>query len=239
LATLLAAKGKKTCLLDMDFRAPSLNSLFNTAPPKYWLNDYLNGVCKSDEMLQSCNRKMLGGYLFVGFANPSTRAILEMSAKDRRWEVQALQRLFGIQKSLLGEPGFEYLLLDTSPGFQYSSINAIVAADVALIVTTPEKSDITGTQEMVRFLYRRIGKKIMILFNKVPSGLVQSAEMKRLKDLFASQKTVFCDDICCSCELPLSRDPCFFACENEHHPFSKSLEKIVSRLMLLNISSET
>lgn len=224
----------------MDFRAPSLYSLFETELPKYWLNDYLNGVCKSDEMLQSSSHKILkGGKLFVGFANPSTKAIVEMSAKNPKWKMQALQRLFGLRKSLLKERGFEYLILDTSPGFQYSSINSVVAADIALIVTTPNESDISGTQEMVHFLYGRIGKEIMILLNKVPSDRVKSEELKKLKDVFASKKTVFCDDMACFCDVPVSEDPCFFACEKEDHPFSKGLRKIVSRLMLLNIRSES
>lgn len=238
LATLLAAKGKKTCLLDMDFQAPSLHSLFETAPPEFWLNDYLDGGCEPNETIQNCNSKRLEGQLFVGFANPSTKAILEMSARNSRWEVKALQRLFELRESLLTEQGFEYLILDTSPGLQYSSINSVVAADIALIVTTPEESDIAGTQQMIHFLHRRIGKRIMVLFNKVPSDWVQSEEMTRLKDSLASQKTIFCDDIRCFCELPVSENPCFFACEKGYHPFSKCLGKIVSRLMLLNAVDE-
>ena len=238
LATSLAAKGKKICLLDMDFQAPSLHSLFKTASPQYWLNDYLNGDCEPNEMMQQCNRKMLGGQLFVGFANPSTKAIMEMSGRNARWEVKALMRLFELRKSLLAEQGFEYLILDTSPGLQYSSINSVVAADIALIVTTAEESNIIGTQQMVRLFCRRIGKKIMVLFNKVPSDWVQSEEMTRLKDSLASQKTIFCDYMKCFCELPASENPCFFAYEKEHHPFSKDLEKIVSRLMLLNAVNE-
>jgi len=234
LATLLAAKGKKTCLLDMDFQAPSLHSLFETAPPEYWLNDYLNGDCEPNEAIQNCNSKMLDGQLFVGFANPSTEAILKMSAMNARWEVKALQRLFELRKALLAEQGFEYLIFDTGPGLQYSSINSVVAADIALIVATPEGSDIVGTQQMVNFLHRRIGKRTMVLFNKVPSHWMQSEEMMRLKDSLASQKTIFCDDMECFCDLPASENPCYFAYEKEHHPFSKGLERIVSKLMLLN-----
>jgi MinD-like ATPase involved in chromosome partitioning or flagellar assembly len=238
LATLLASEGKKTCLLDMDFRAPSLHSLFKIEPPEHWLNDYLNEVCESDEMLSNCDRKMLGGKLYVGFANPSTKAILEMSAKDTRWEMQALQRLFGLRKSLLEERGFEYLILDTSPGLQYSSINSVVAADAAFIITTFEESDIAGTQQMFRYLYGRVGKKIMVLFNKVPSERMLSEEMMRWKDSFVSEKTIFCDDMGCFCDVPVSEDPCFFACEKEYHPFSKGLRNIVSRLIILNAGNE-
>ena len=114
-----------------------------------------------------------------------------------------------------------------------------MAADIALIVTTPNEADIAGTQEMIRFLYSRIGKEIMILLNKVPSDRLNSEELKKLKDVFASKKTVFCDDMGCYCALPVSEDPCFFACEKEDHPFSKGLRKIVSRLMLLNTRSES
>jgi MinD-like ATPase involved in chromosome partitioning or flagellar assembly len=223
----------------MDFRAPSLHSLFKAAIPEYWLNDYLNGACESSEILQCCNHKMLGeGKLFIGFANPSTKVILEMSTKDKKWEVQALRRLFRLRESLFAEQRFEYLILDTSPGLQYSSINSVVAADIALIVTTPEESDIEGNQQMVRYLYRRIGTRIIVLFNKVASDWVQSEKMKRLKDSLASQKTMFCDDMGCFCELPVSEDPCFFACEEEYHPFSKGLEKIAVRLMHLKITGE-
>jgi MinD-like ATPase involved in chromosome partitioning or flagellar assembly len=222
----------------MDFQAPSLHSLFKIEPPEYWLNDYLNGDCESDEMLQSCDSKMFREQLYVGFANPSTKAILKMADNDARWEMQALQRLFGLRKSLLEEQGFDYLILDTSPGLQYSSINSVVSADIALIVTTPEESDIAGTQQMVEFLYRRIGKRIVVLFNKVPSDWVHSEEMKSLKDSLASQKTLFCDDMRCFCDVPVSEDPCFFACEKEYHPFSKGLRNVVSRLMLVNINGE-
>lgn len=235
----MAAKGRKVCLLDMDFRAPSLHSLFKVAPKKYWLNDYLNGDCKSNEMICHCRQKPLSGQLFIGFANPSTKAILEMSAKNAKWEMKALQRLFELGKSLLVEQGFDYLILDTSPGLQYSSINSVVAADIALIVATPEGFNVSRTERMVRFLYRRIGKRIMILFNKVPSDWVQSEKMARLKDSLASQKTMFCDDMGCFCELPVCEDPGFFACERKYHPFSKGLGKIVSRLTLLNVVDET
>jgi MinD-like ATPase involved in chromosome partitioning or flagellar assembly len=152
--------------------------------------------------------------------------------------MQALQRLFGLRKSLFEDQGFEYLILDTSPGLQYSSINSVVVADAALIVTTSEESDIAGTQQMFRYLYGRVGKKIMVLFNKVPYERGLSEEMMRVKDSFVSEKTILCDDMGCFCDVPVSEDPCFFAREEEYHPFSRALRRIVSRLILLNVRSE-
>jgi len=54
---------------------------------------------------------------------------------------------------------FDYVILDTSPGLQYSSINAIVSADVVLVVTSVDKSDVEGTQRMIHGLYELFEKK--------------------------------------------------------------------------------
>ena len=215
LATLFAAQGRKTCLLDMDFCAPSLHSLFKTDQPKYWLNDYMNGACEPDKILQNCYSEGLKKEkLFVGLANPSIEAIREMSAKGRKWEMQALFRLFSLRDSLFNGLGFDYLILDTSPGLRYSSINAVVTADVALVVTTLDESDMDGTRQMLQDLYDHFENKTLVVLNKVPSGLCQSLKIERLQSDFGSLELVFNSDIVCSCDIPLSENPCFFACEN-------------------------
>ena len=51
LAATNVRKGKNVCLLDLDFRAPSLHAVFKASNSEYWLNDYLNGVCEIDKVL--------------------------------------------------------------------------------------------------------------------------------------------------------------------------------------------
>ena len=137
LATILASRGKKTCLLDLDFSAPSLHSIFKNVESDFWLNDFLNRACKINRVLNCCNSTLdVKGNLYVGLADPSTKAIREMSSKDRKWEMQALSRLFSLKTSLFNELDFDYVILDTSPGLQYSSINAIFVSDVSFLVTT-------------------------------------------------------------------------------------------------------
>jgi MinD-like ATPase involved in chromosome partitioning or flagellar assembly len=136
---IFADKGKRVCLLDLDLRAPSLNSTFKNKN-KYWVNDYLNKACKVDNILTDCTPKYIKeGQLFVGLANPSTVAIREMSSKDRKWGLEALCRLLSLKDLLLKDMAFDYVIFDSSPGLQYSSINAIVVADMVLVVTSIDK----------------------------------------------------------------------------------------------------
>ncbi|KPV61699.1 MAG: cryptic autophosphorylating protein tyrosine kinase Etk [Candidatus Bathyarchaeota archaeon BA2] len=143
LAATYVRRGKNICLLDLDFRAPSLHAVFKTNDAEYWLNDYLNGVCEIDKVLTDVAEKHgRSGRFLVGLANPATEAIREMSAKDRKWEMRALGRLLSLKTALLNNMHLDSVIFDTSPGLQYSSINAIVSADIILVVTSLDISDI-------------------------------------------------------------------------------------------------
>jgi MinD-like ATPase involved in chromosome partitioning or flagellar assembly len=145
--------------------------------------------------------------------------------------MDALTKLFSFRDSLLNELGFDYLFLDTSPGLQYSSVNAVVVANVALVVTTLDESDVRGTQLMLQGLYEHFEKKTLVVMNKVPNGLLHSQRIKNFQEVLGGFQVLFGERIGCSCDLPLSEDPCFFACHRRDHPFSKTLEKIASEIV--------
>lgn len=177
LATIFAKAGKKTCLVELDFSAPSLLAHLKKTG-KNWVNDYLNKACKPENILIDFSSESMGkGKFFVGLANPSTEAIREMCAKDRKWEIEALGRLLFLKDFLTKEMGFEYVFFDTSPGLQYSSINAIVASDVVLVVSSTDKSDVDGTRRMIQDLYQMFQKKTALIANKVPFECVASVKV--------------------------------------------------------------
>ncbi len=72
-----------------------------------------------------------------------------------------------------------YVIFDTSPGLQYSSINAVVSADVVLVVTTLDKSDVEGTQRMMSELYELFEKKTEVITNKVPAEFFSSKNREK------------------------------------------------------------
>lgn len=228
LATILAARGKKICLLDLDFSAPSLYTIFKTGESNFWLNDFLNKSCDIEKTLRCCDSDYITkGKLFVGLANPSCEAIREISSKDRKWEMRALCRLLSLKSSLLGKLNFDYVILDTSPGLQYSSINAVFSSDVTFIVTTLDRSDIEGTQFMIEDLYKFFEKKTEIILNKVPLDFSNSRKTEITPALL---KVPIIGVIPCSCDVLKAEDEYFFASKKPHHVLTRTLQKIATEI---------
>jgi len=233
LAALYANKDKSVALLDLDFRAPSLQAIFKVHDTEYWLNDYLNGVCEIKKVLVDLTQTHAKrGRLLVGLANPSTEAIREMTAKDRKWEMKALGRLLSLKTSLLNEMNLDYVIFDTSPGLQYSSINAIVSADVVLVVSGTDISDIKGTQRMIDELYDLFEKKTGLIMNKVLTEVLTSKTERSdlAKKLLNSYNLPMIEMIPCFCDILRTGNSSIFAMENPDHPFVKTLDRVATNI---------
>jgi MinD-like ATPase involved in chromosome partitioning or flagellar assembly len=231
LAATFAKHGKKVCLFDLDFRAPSLFAILNVNNAEFWLNDYLNGKCDINKVILDLSNKIEGtGDFFAALANPSTEAIREMSAKDRKWEMRALGRLLSLRNTLLNDQEFDYLVFDTSPGLQYSSINAIVAADFVVVATTGDRSDVDGTRRMLRELYNLFEKKTGLVMNKVldPTSKSKRDEMeRRVKNVY---QVPMLGLVPCFCEILRAEGNLIFVQDKPNHPFTKILDEMARKI---------
>lgn len=232
LAVTLAKHGKSVCLLDLDFRAPSLSTLLKINKAECWLNDYLNGVCEIDKALIDLSDRITNqGKFFVGLANPSVEAIRDMSSKDRKWEMRALGRLLSIRNSLLNDKGFNYVIFDTSPGLQYSSINAIVSADIVIVATTLDNSDVEGTRRMLRDLYDLFEKKTEIVLNKVMYDDALRGGKDKLQALVKdTYKVPLLGVIPCFCDISRAEGKMIFVHEKPDHPFTRILDEVAAKI---------
>jgi MinD-like ATPase involved in chromosome partitioning or flagellar assembly len=231
LAATFAKQGKKVCLFDLDFRAPSLFVVLKMDGVECWVNDYLNNTCEINKVLIDISSRITGkGKLFVGLANPQTEAIRDMSAKDRKWEMHALGRLLYLRNALLNDQAFDYLIFDTIPGLQYSSINAIVAADLVAVATTGDRSDVDGTRRMLRELYNLFEKKTGIVINKV---LDYSSKSKR-EELYDRVKNTYqvplLGIVPCYCDILRAEGNFIFAQDKPDHPFSMLLDEMAKKI---------
>jgi MinD-like ATPase involved in chromosome partitioning or flagellar assembly len=231
LAAILAKRGKKVCLFDLDFRAPSLFAVLKVDDAECWLNDYLNGTCEINKVLVDLSSRLRGnGKFFAALANPATEAIRDMSAKDRKWEMRALGRLLSLRNTLLNDKDFDYLIFDTSPGLQYSSINAIVAADFVVVATTGDRSDVDGTRRMLRELYNLFEKKTGLVLNKV----LDPASKSKTGEITSKVKTVYqvplLGMVPCFCEILRAEGNLIFVEDKPDHPFTKILDEMAKKI---------
>jgi MinD-like ATPase involved in chromosome partitioning or flagellar assembly len=231
LAATLARYGKNVCLFDLDFRAPSLFSILNMPNTECWLNDYLNGTCEISRVLVDISNKVPGGSkFFVGLANPATEAIRDMSAKDRKWEMRALGRLLSLRNTLLNEKGFDYIVFDTSPGLQYSSINAIVAADFVVVATTSDRSDVDGTRRMLLELYNLFEKKTGLVMNKVLDASSLSKRQEMSKKIREAYQVPMLGLVPCFCDILRAEGGLIFCRDKPDHPFTKILDEMAKKI---------
>jgi MinD-like ATPase involved in chromosome partitioning or flagellar assembly len=237
LAAILASKGYNVALLDLDFRAPSLATVFSKrieAPVGCWLNDFLDGRCTADQVLIDVSGQFsLKGKLLVGLANPSIEAIRNILGKSSAWEVTAVKRLFSLLSSLFNNMNIDCCLLDTSPGVQYSSINSAVSSDLTVVVTTLDSLDLEGTGNMLFDLYDALARRTVVLVNKYsPETRILKGE--RRESLASKVEKVLKHPVIgmipCFCDVLQQERAAIMALENPNHPFVKKLEEVAEKL---------
>lgn len=235
LAVTLAQRGRSVILFDLDFRAPSLYTILKIdyRLVHYWMNDYLDGRCPIDSVLRDLTKQYgTKGRFLAGLANPSIEAIREIMGKDRRWEMHALRRLLNLRDTLIEEKGVDYVIYDTSPGIQYSSVNAVVSSDLSIIVATMDILDIEGTKRIVNDIYDAFEKESVLLMNKVPVELVRSEEDRKktiefLRETFNRPVIAI---IPCYCEVLRASRASIFVLDYPDHPFTRKVEEIAEKL---------
>jgi MinD-like ATPase involved in chromosome partitioning or flagellar assembly len=237
LAVLFAQKGANVALLDLDFRSPSLTGVFSkiiNSPIDCYLNTYLDGRCPVEiATIDISKHYNLRGKLLVGFANPDVAAIRNMAEKSRAWEVSAVKRLFSLRSHLFKKMGVNYCIYDTSPGVQYTSVNATVSSDLAVIVSTLDSLDLKGTESLLVELYDAFEKKAAILLNKVfpekqyikGNGKIESLYQT---DILFNRQVI--GAIPCYCNVLQADRSSILAVEEHSHPFVKDIEEVRKNL---------
>jgi len=231
LAATFAKNGKKVCVFDLDFRAPSLFAILKAQNVEYWFNDYLNNTCEIEKALVDMSERIPGdGKFYTCLANPSTEAIRDMSSKDRKWEMRALGRLLALRDTLLKDGKFDYLVFDTSPGLQYSSINAIVAADFVVVATTGDRSDVDGTKRMLAELYNLFEKKTGLVLNKVLDPSATSRKTEMANKIKVDYQVPLLGLVPCFCEILRAEGNLIFVQDKPDHPFTKILAEMARKI---------
>jgi septum site-determining protein MinD len=237
LAAIYAIKGLNVALLDLDFRAPSLADVFSKGirdPIKHWLNDFLDGRCKAEQVLTDVSEAYgLKGKLLLGLANPAIEAIRNTMEKSGAWEVTAVKRLFSLRSTLFEDMDIDCCFIDTSPGVQYTSINAVVSSDISVVVATLDSLELKGLKNMLGELYDAFAKRTVVLINKVfPETRVWSSDEQKnvISEMEKVLKHPVIGAIPCYCDVLQAKRTSLLAVDKPYHPFLRNLEEIAEKL---------
>jgi chromosome partitioning protein len=264
-AVLLAKKGYRVFLLDLDVYAPSLQAYFEREPPK-WINDFLWNNAKVEEVLVDLTSATLSnnnithnsGKLYVGFCNPKKEEIyrLDGAGKQDSSKIQLLRRFVLLREQIISNYDADYIIIDTSPGIRYWSINALAVADTLFLTLKMDNLDIDGTRKMASDIYSsfsKFGAKSYLVLNRVAgyctppaqiaAGTTVSLANRSYEKAITIQQQYESEDevsnilsrdvgmeiICsipCYCDIQFSRREFLTVLKHPNHPFAQRIEKL-------------
>ncbi|MEP0824644.1 MAG: ParA family protein [Nitrososphaera sp.] len=269
LAVLLAAKGSSVALIDVDVYAPSLQAYFEHTPSK-WLNDFLSDNATLQEVMIEMTSVVsnsleisslldsIKGKLWVAYSNPQKEAIysLEAGKTTNTPPIQLLRRFIKLREDLITEYDCDYIIMDTSPGIRYWSINSLAIADILLLTLKFGDLDIEGTQKMANEIYKsftQFGAKSYLLLNKVAGYCIpisaatgtaspESGEnhlentlVQDVSDYDSLSRQVNMDLISaipCYCDIQFKRKEFLTVLKYPTHPFTTQLNHLASSKMI-------
>jgi len=264
----LASKGYNVLLIDMDVYAPSLYVYFNIQPKK-WINDYLNdkiAFCDSiydfshvmNEFHSGSQIKENVGSFHTVFSNPSKQEITDLDSIMRKdsSKSQMLKKMLFLKETSITEVDYDYMILDTSPGIRYWSINSLAISDIIFLSLKMDNIDVEGTKHLAMDVYGSFtsyGTISYLLLNRVAgyceppividssnsiygknsdasfSSLV-SEQNETIKNLERLIKMDVISMIPCYCDMQFERQEYLTALKNPNHPFSKKIEELSKKI---------
>ena len=252
LASMLAAKGYKVALLDFDVYAPSMQAYFDYMPRK-WVNDLLSDNAEVKEVMvdttgvvqKYAKDSNKDGRLWVGYSNSKKEEVykLEGEAGKPSAKLQILRKFMHLREELISEFESDFIIIDTSPGIRYWSINSLAIADTLFLTLKFGDLDIEGTKKMALDMYgsfTRFGAKSYLLLNRVAGyciphsvgpGHAIAPDMKQSDDLDALSREVgmeLISAIPCYCDIQFKRKEFLTVLEYPEHPFAKQLEQLAA-----------
>jgi cellulose biosynthesis protein BcsQ len=263
-AVLLAKKGYRVFLMDLDVYAPSLQAYFEKEPTK-WINDFFWNNAQVDDVLVDLTHIIddnnlsspIDGKLYVSFCNPKKEEIykLDGGGKQDNSKIQLLRRFVLLREQIISNYDSDYIIIDTSPGIRYWSINALAVADTLFLTLKMDNLDIDGTRKMAGDIYSsfsKFGAKSYLVLNRVSGYCTPSSAVKMniatpspnsAQSTVAIQQNeseydigkllstdVGLDIICtipCYCDIQFSRREFLTVLKYPEHPFAKRIESLV------------
>ena len=164
----LATLGKKVVMIDTDIGLRNLEVVLGLENRiVYNLVDVVEGICRVKQALIR-DKRYPGLYLLPSAQTRDKTAVNE-------------HQMLKLIESLRSD--FDYIILDCPAGIEQGFRNAVVGADRAIVVTTPEVSAIRDADRIIGLLESHEMKQIDLVLNRVRLDLVKRGDMMSPADV--------------------------------------------------------
>lgn len=164
----LAQRGRKVVVVDADFGLRNLDLLLGLENRiVYTAVEVLAGECRLEQALVKDKRQ--------------SRLALLPAAQNRTKDAVNPDQMKQLVSALAR--AYDYVLVDSPAGIEMGFQNAIVAAQEALVVTTPEISAVRDADRVVGLLEANNVKRIRLIVNRLKPAMVQANDMMSVQDV--------------------------------------------------------
>ena len=227
MAVLLATRGRRVGVVDLDESAPTMHLLFGLRSQEmtFTLSDYLAGHCPILETAYEVThplRKRGSGRIFLvplsvepGQVPMALRVGLDMEMLSNG--LQELMKMLAL----------DLLLIDGSSGLNELSLTSLAMSDVAALLLRLDKRDYQGTAVMVEMARKLEVPRLALVVNMVLPGFDPEAVNSKVTETYG------CEVIAV---LPHSEDFAavsgsgLFVLQNPDHPETAALRQVAHRL---------
>jgi len=266
LSASLAKKGLTAVLLDVDVYAPSLQDYFQWQPKKS-INDYLFENANIDEVIHDLSpvldkfssndgeqSESSKGKLLVAFSSTSKDEIYKLDGAVRQEgsKIQLLRKFLMLREEIVSKYNADFVIIDTSPGIRYWSINSLAIADTILLSLKLDGIDLKGTRLLAREIYdslTKLGTKSYLLLNRAAgyclppnlAGEQTSATQEMFDNTVDNQSAVISKlnadigmdtilSIPCYCDIQFDSNEFLTALRYPNHPFAGKIDELIEKL---------
>ena len=164
----LAQLNKKVVMIDTDIGLRNLDVVMGLENRiVYHLVDVVEGKCRLKQAL-------------IKDKKYSDLCLLP-SAQTRDKDAVSPEQMLSVIEELKAD--FDYILLDCPAGIEQGFKNAIVGADRALVITTPEVSAIRDADRIIGLLEANEMKRIDLIVNRLRMDMVKRGDMMNVQDV--------------------------------------------------------
>ena len=168
IATGLAKLDKKVVVIDTDIGLRNLDVVMGLENRiVYNLVDVIEGNCRLKQALIK-DKRLSNLYLLP-------------SAQTRDKSSVTPEQMLKLIEDLRFD--YDYIILDCPAGIEQGFFNAVIPADRAIVVTTPEVSAIRDADRVIGLLQSREISTIHLLINRIRMDMVKKGDMMSVEDV--------------------------------------------------------